>query len=268
MKTRKPRYRAIRGHRPRRVTPVLLAMILLTGAASVSALTTAEAGALLAQLDRQSNMEGSDFAAQMTMVQTDPEEGTERTKVQQFRRDADDAFLMLIQEPVVQRGQGYLRVDDNLWFYDPESRTFSHTSMNDRFNGSDANNSDFRQSTLSEDYRVTGVDEGTLGSYDVYILDLEAVNDEVTYPTRRIWVSRETPIILKSQDYSAGGRLLRTSYYPSYSQVRDDAYVPTRMIFVDELVEGKQTEITLTDISVRELPDSIFTKSYVERVND
>jgi hypothetical protein len=31
-------------------------------------------------------------------------------------------------EPESQLGQGYLKVDDNLWFYDPESRKFSHSS--------------------------------------------------------------------------------------------------------------------------------------------
>lgn len=240
----------------------------LTAAAMAPAITVDEAQDMLSQLDSESNIDGSDFAAVMTMETQDPEEGTETTVVQQFRRDSDDAFLMLIREPAIQRGQGYLRIDDNLWFYDPESRRFSHTSMNDRFADSDANNSDFRQSTLSEDYRVTRVTESTLGRYDVYVMNLEATNNEVTYPTQKMWVNRQVPVILKTEDYSAGGRLMRTSYFPNYTQIGDDAYVPTRMIFVDELVEGKQTTIRLTDISVESLPDTIFTKSYVERVNN
>ena len=39
------------------------------------------------------------------------------------------------------------------------------------------------------------------------------------------------------------------------------------MIFVDELVKGKKTTITLSDISLAAVPDSVFTKSYIERVN-
>lgn len=247
---------------------ILIAIFMIGVAVTAPALTIDDAQELLANLDTQSNIEGSDFSAVMTMVTEDPQEGTDRSVVQQFRRDTDDAFLMLIQEPVIQRGQGYLRIDESLWFYDPESRQFAHTSMNDRFNGSDANNSDFQRSNLEDDYRVTTVDEGTLGRFSVWILNLKATSNEVPYPTQRLWINRDTPVILKSEDYSAGGRLMRTSYYPSYTRIQDDAYVPTRMLFVDALVEGKRTEITLTDISVQDLPDTIFTKSYVERVNN
>jgi hypothetical protein len=41
----------------------------------------------------------------------------------------------------------------------------------------------------------------------------------------------------------------------------------TQVIFRDELVQGKQTRISMSEISTETLPDMIFTKSYVERVN-
>jgi len=212
------------------------------------------------------NFVGGDFAAVMTMISEDPEEGVEKQVVQQFRRDDDDKFLMLIQEPAVKLGQGYLRVDDNLWFYDPESRQFTHTSMKERFSGSDARNSDFGMSSLTDDYTITDVREGTLGSYQVYILELSATNNEVTYPRELMWVTRDLLLPLKVEAYSETDRLMRTSLYPSYARA-GDTYIATTMIFVDELIEGKKTQISLTDISVDPLPDSIFTKAYLERVN-
>jgi hypothetical protein len=60
---------------------------------------------------------------------------------------------------------------------------------------------------------------------------------------------------------------MRTSYYPTYAKAGDN-YIPTKMIFIDELIEGKKTQITISDISTKDIPDSIFTKSYVERVNN
>jgi outer membrane lipoprotein-sorting protein len=245
-------------------------LVLIAGIVFVqglSALSLEKAQEVLGVIDAQKNFEETDFSAVMTMVSEDPEEGSEKSVVRMFRRDAEDSFLMLIQEPTVKKGQGYLNIDDNLWFYDPESRKFSHTSMNDKFNNSDANNSDFRMSSLADDYRVASVEEGQLGSYGVYIFGLEARNSEVTYPTRKIWVSRENRVILKSEDYSAGGRLLRTAYFPSYAKLGDNTYIATSRIFKDELIDGKETRMQLTDISTRSLPDSIFTKSYVERVN-
>ena len=222
--------------------------------------------ALLAEIDRQRTFGGQDFAAVMTLTSEDPEDGVERTVVQQFRRDADDAFLILIRDPAVQRGQGYLRQGDNLWFYDTESRKFSRTSLKEAFQGTDARNSDFGDISFAEDYAVRWIEEGTLGRYAVYVLDLQATSNEVTYPFLKAWVTREGSLVLKTEDYSVTERLVRTSYYPRYARV-GDAVVPTEMIFVDEMVEGKKTRISMSDLSDAEIPDSVFTKAYVERAN-
>jgi hypothetical protein len=119
---------------------------------------------------------------------------------------------------------------------------------------------------MEKDYRVVSIKEGRLGKYDVYTLEIEANNNEVTYPKQKIWVTVQGTLVLKTEDYSAGGRLMRTSYYPSYARAGKNV-IPTKMIFVDELIAGKKTTITIQDISVDKLPTSIFTKSYVERVN-
>jgi len=113
---------------------------------------------------------------------------------------------------------------------------------------------------------VVAIEEAKLGSYAVYILQLEAVNNEVTYQTQKLWVTISGSLLLKSEDYSSGGRLMRTSYYPSYAKAGDKV-IPTKMIFADELIVGKKTTITISDISVKPIADSVFTKSYVELVN-
>ena len=246
---------------------ILLALCLLALPATLGSVSLQDGQAILTELDRLSTLEGKDLSALMTMISEDPDTGIEKTKVLQFRSDDEDKFLMLIQEPTVKKGQGYLMIDDNLWFYDPESRKFSHTSMKDQFNQSDANNSDFNSSSMADDYKVVSIEEGKLENYSVNILELEAVNNEVTYPKRKIWVTAgSVNLQIKSEDYSASGRLMRTSYYPSYT-TSDDKYIATKMIFVDELIEGKKTTITISDISFKDIPDSVFTKSYVERVN-
>jgi outer membrane lipoprotein-sorting protein len=222
--------------------------------------------AIFENIDSMSTFETNDFSSVMTIVSDDPEDGRKVMKVNQFRRDKDDKFLILILEPATQKGQGYLRIEDNLWFYDPESRRFSHSSLKESFQGTDAHNSDFRQRTFSEDYRVSSWNEGRLGKYDVYILDLEAVHNEVTYPYEKIWVRKDNNLILKMEDYSLNKRHMRTSFFPNYTKV-GDKYMPSKMLFIDELTEGRRTQITMTDISLKDLPDSVFTKAYVERVN-
>ena len=221
---------------------------------------------ILKSIDHRTNFEDTDYSAIMSMVIEDPENGIQKRSVQQFRRDSEDKFLMLILEPEDRKGQGYLRIGDNMWSYDPVSRKFSHTSMKDQFEGSDARNSDFRKSTTAEDYEVEGITEGTLGKYNVYILDLKAKHDEVSYPFVKIWVTQENHLVLKREEYSLTKRLMRTSLFPKYAKI-GEKYVATQSIFIDELADGKKTQLTISDLSVEQLPDYVFTKAYVERVN-
>ena len=220
---------------------------------------------LLVEIDNRSNFTG-DFSATFTLESKDPDDGTETNQVRFFRRDDEDKFLLLILKPATQLGHGYLNIEDGLWFYDPESRQFTYTSLSESFEGSDANNDDFGASNLAPDYDVALATEDTLGNFDVWILELEAINDEVTYPFLTIWVTREQGLVLKSEEYSLTKRLLRTSFYPSYAKV-GESFIADRMIFVDALLEGKMTEVNITEITTAEIPNNVFTKAYVERVN-
>ena len=252
--------------RVHRYKSLLFLFILAAVAPTGFSIEITEAQSLLDGIDFALNFDDGDFSAVMTMISEDPETGVEKSVVQQFRRDSEDKFLMLFQEPATQRGQGYLNIDDNLWFYDPESRKFSHTSMKEQFAGSDANNSDFGESSRSEDYEVISAIEGTLGKFNVYIMELKGRHNEVTYPKEKVWVTKDRNLLLKTEDYSANGRLMRTSYFPLYAEA-GGKYIPTKMIFVDNLIEGKKTQITITEISIDTLPNTVFTKAYVERVN-
>lgn len=222
--------------------------------------------AMLKTIDERSNFSEKDFSAKVRFVSDDPEKGHEVRAARTFRRDSNDTFLILFMEPESQLGQGYLKVDDNLWFYDPESRKFSHSSMKENMQGTDAKNSDFGQSALAADYKVTGWTEGKLGAFEVWTADLEATNNEATYPFKKVSISKKDGLLLKSEDYSLSKRLLRTAYYTSYVKA-GSSFIADKVLYVDALVKGKKTQITFTEVSVAPLPDTVFTKAYVERVN-
>jgi outer membrane lipoprotein-sorting protein len=248
------------------MTSHLKAMITtLTLIISLSSAQTPDFEAILAKIDQQTTF-STDLTATMQLESQDPKEGTEVQKVQIFRQDATEKFLLLIQEPITQLGQGYLNIEDGLWFYDPESRKFSYTSLSEAFSGSDARNSDFGASTLAKDYKVIGSNEGQLGNFEVWILELEAKSNEVTYPFKTIYVTKDSTLLLKSEDYSLTKRLLRTGYFTSYTKA-GESFIADKVMFVDALVENKSTRFSLANISTASIPDNIFTKAYVERVN-
>ena len=179
-----------------------------------------------------------------------------------------DQFVLLVLKPQVNRGQGYLRVDDTVWFYDPDSRQFERSSMRENVQDSDAQNSDFNSNSLSEDYEVVSWEESTLGSakIPVWILSLRATRKDVTYDSIKIWVRQDRSVLMMEEDYSVSGRLMRTAYYPKYVTV-DGKYVPSQALIVDALNEGERTQLSMKDASVAPIPDYVFTKQYLERVN-
>ncbi len=221
---------------------------------------------ILAKIDAQSGFAGSDFSSLLTMIIEDPEKGIEKMVVRQFRRDAGDHFLLNIQEPSTQKGQGYLLEGDNLWFYDPSSRKFAHSSLKESFQSSDVRNADFNQWSYSTSYEVISYEEGLLGKYDVYIIALSAIDDSVPFPFIKLWVAKEENLLLKTEEYSLNKRLMRSGLYPKYTKV-GDSIIPVQIIYIDELVEGKKTQIAISEISTGEIPDHVFTKAYIERVS-
>lgn len=221
---------------------------------------------MLQRVDLKRNFEEVDFSATISMVSEDPETGIKKREVTQFRRDRDDLFLMLTLAPENKKGQGTLKMENHIWRYDPESRKFTHTSKEDKYEDTSARNSDFKKSTLAEDYEIEKYESGKLGKYDVWIVDLKAKDDDVTYPYRRAYIDKNREIVLKMQEFSLSRRLVRSVYTPTFAKI-GDKFVATTMIMVDELVEGKKTQMKISNISVGELPDNIFTKSYLERVS-
>jgi len=248
----------------RRCVPFLFFLILIP-VICVSA--EPDFQAMLREIDEIGNFGEEDFSCIYTIVSEKPGEEKEVTQARMFRRDRTDQFLILILKPEVQKGQGYLQVDDNVWFYDPESRKFSHSSLKENIQNSEAKNADLNESSLAEDYEVVDWEEGTLGSFPVYILRMKALNDEVAYPELKMWIRQDKAIVLKNEDYSLSGRLMRTSYYPKYIQV-GEKLLPSQILIVDELREGERTQVTMRDATTARLPDAVFTKAYLERVNN
>lgn len=251
----------------KKIQVIIGTMLLILALGSVVlAQDFTEIQAILGRLDDQSRFDETDFSAVLTMIVEDPEKGIEKMVVRQFRRDDGEHYLLLIQEPTTQKGQGYLLEGDNLWFYDPSSRKFAHTSLKESFQDSDARNADFGQSSYSSSYEVEGYEEGVLGQFKVYIIDLKAIDDTVPFPYAKIWVTQDTDLILKTEEYSLTRRLMRSGLFPKYTKV-GNAVIPVQMIFIDELVEGKKTQIGISEISISPIPDHVFTKAYIERVN-
>jgi outer membrane lipoprotein-sorting protein len=232
----------------------------------VQSYTAKEFLALIRATDIRSSFYDSDMTATITMVSVSPERGTFTRKEIIYRRDKDDAFLMITLEPESRKGQGMLRVDNNMWRYDPTSRKFTHTSLKEQYENTTTRNSDFRRFQRSLDYEVVTFGSGKVGKYEVWVAELKANNDEVPFPFITVYLEKDRNIVLKVEEFSLSKKLLRTAYYTSYVQI-GNSFVPTVQIFQDGLIPEKRTQTTYTNISTKPVPDDVFTKNYLERMS-
>jgi outer membrane lipoprotein-sorting protein len=245
---------------------VMILAALLAAVPAVFAQAKPDPVALLKELDQLSDFSGKDFSAVFTIVTQKPGEKDSVTQAHIFRRDTKKQFLILILLPEVNKGQGYLREEDNVWFYDPTSRKFSHSSVKENLQNTKAKNSDFTLSSFAEDYEVTSMTEGTLGKFPVWILDLKAKTNEVSYERVVLYIRKDRTMLLKREDYSVNGRLMRTTAYPKYVEL-DGKLLPSQILILDEINKGEKSQITMAEQSVAPLPDKVFTKAFLEQVS-
>jgi outer membrane lipoprotein-sorting protein len=257
-----------RAHARRRILAafaVAVATIPAPAAAQASSPSAApDFKATLKALDDLSDFGKKDYSAVYDIVSEEPGEKPSTTQVKIFRRDEHDQIVILIRKPEAQRGQGYLKIDENVWFYDPESGNYSHSTMKENINGSQAKNSDFKKYSFASDYEIVKTEEGKLGAFPAWILTLKSSNVEVSYQNIRLTIRKDKPIPLKEEDFSVNGKSMRTIYYlPTYVQA-GDKLVPAKLKIVDEVNKGKQSVLTISDVYVGKLEDKYFQKTFLE----
>ena len=247
----------------KRLFLTLTAALALTGVAMAEEL---DFHAILAKIDEQTNFKG-DASAKVTIQAKKPGEDDNIMQAQYFRRDSANKFMILILKPEVNKGQGYLKIDSNIIFYDPESRKFSKLTGSGNFQDSNAKNSDFQASSLAQDYDIVESGREKLQAKDTWVLTVKAKTNDITYPKRKVWIEVSTNLLLKSEDYSLSDRLMRTSLYGKYVNI-DGKFLATRMRFEDNLKKGEVTDLILENPSLAPLPDAVFTQAYLEKVNN
>jgi hypothetical protein len=217
----------------------------------------------------------SDMTAQARLATKDPEQGNKVIESVLYRRDKDDAFLIVIAEPETDRGNGYLRVSDNMWMYKRATRTFTHIGRDEKIGGSNASAGDFETRKFKELYKpsldASGkeiISEDTLGGgkIPVYRFEVVAKVNDVKYPKLVLWVTRDKYLELKRESYSLSGTLMETDLFTNYKEV-EGRYVPLLQKFSDEIEKGSITVLEITGISFEKVDDYKFDKSYLESLS-
>lgn len=246
----------------------LIIAFILPGSVSAKGLVSE---ILLVMEDREEI--GSDLTAKVTLIQERVKQGVRDTVYLYYRRDSDDSFMMTALSPEREKGNGYLRVDDNMWWYRRNTRTFQHISRNDRIGDTDVSAESFENRKLTELYAPVTDDQGkeiyseeTLGKIPVYKFEVKAIVKDVSYPKHVYWVRKDNYLLLKQDSYSLSGTLMETQYFIKYTSI-EGKYFPLKFIVVDQFEKGNKTIIDISGISLKKVDDSKFTKAYLENLS-
>ncbi|MBW1810993.1 MAG: outer membrane lipoprotein-sorting protein [Deltaproteobacteria bacterium] len=250
---------------------LVLSVVLFCAAAPSLAkdLSQTEVDALIKVLDDRQRNSG-DYKALIYLERKETDKNDLIYQLVVYRRDADDKLMMLFLKPKAEAGRGYLRIDKNLFMYDPATGKWDRRTERERIGGTDSRRADYDESRLTEEFDAAYVAEEKLGKFKVYHLKLTAKPDaDVAYPVMHVWVDVGTSNMLKSQEHALSGKLMRTSYYPKWEKMFSpskgaDIYFPKQIRIYDEIEKGNRTTIVIQKVDLNSLKANIFTKAWLE----
>jgi outer membrane lipoprotein-sorting protein len=240
-----------------------------TRAAHAAPLAKDEMVNLLKSVDERQHNNG-DWRANAYIEQKEKDKVDVVYETLYFRRSQDQKFMILFTKPKSSAGQGYLRIDQNLWFYDPSVGKWERRTERERIGGTNSRRSDFDESRLAEEYDPSDEGEEKLGAYSAYKLMLKGKPGlDLAFPMIRIWIDKDTKNVLKRQEYALSGKLLRTAYYPKWKKVfseskHSEVWYPQEIRFFDEVEKANSTLILIRAVDLHPLEANLFTKAWLE----
>jgi hypothetical protein len=96
-------------------------------------------------------------------------------------------------------------------------------------------------------------------------LELTAVDRSVTYHKVIYWVKEANFFPHRAEFYSLSNRLLKTARYENYKTMLGTPR-PTRLVMEDALRKGEESVLEYSAMQLRDLPDRVFSKDYLNRL--
>lgn len=191
-----------------------------------------------------------------------------------------DRALIRVREPQEQAGSGYLRVEDELWFYDPgagQAIPLPTSALSENFLGADLSLEDFYRGTLADQFdveilgtRAASEEESSAEADKIHTLRLTPKPEApVVYGKIEILVRDSDCATLEADYYDQRDSLIRQAVFSDFVQVgegEDRRVVPLKMVFDDMIKEGSRTIETIESYEFDiDLPEQIFTVDCLTR---
>ncbi len=247
----------------------ILALLLLLAPLPARSLSQEETDRVIRKIDEMERS-GGDYKALVYMEAKEKDKTDVVYELLAYRRSGDQKLMFLFLEPKTEAGKGYLRLEKNLWFYDPRVGRWERRTERERIGGTDTRRGDLDESRLAEEFTAKWEADEKLGKFDVHrILLTVRPGVDVAFPTVRLWVNKENGVVLKRQELALSGRLMRTGYFPRWKKVwseskKGEVWYAEEMRYYDEVEKANQTLLLVKSVDTRPLETNLFTKAWLE----
>lgn len=230
--------------------------------AETSATDAVDAAAIVQKAD-EVRFPSDAFEAGVT-IETNTAGAEAETRKYRILSKGNENTIVMVTEPAAERGQIMLMKGHDLWVFLPNVSQPVRLSFSQRLTGQVANG-DLARVNFAGDYDATLLRTEAVDGEAMYVLELVARERNVTYHKVRYWVRKSNDWPYKAEFYSLSDRLLKTAQYDEFKRIAGRVR-PTRMVMQDALRKDEQSTLLYTEIRTRDLPDRIFTKDYLKRL--
>ncbi len=185
-----------------------------------------------------------------------------------YAKGEETAFTEYLS-PAREKGTKMLKLEDRLWIYSPSTdRTIqlSGHMLRQSVMGSDMSYEDAMEDRrLNRMYNAKVTGEESIDDRKVWVMELNAKVDNVTYEKQKMWVDQERFVPLKQEMYAKSGQLLKRVLLENIQKI-DGHWYPMKMNFKDMLKDGKGTDFIITSMEFdAEIPEYIFSKASLKQ---
>jgi outer membrane lipoprotein-sorting protein len=171
--------------------------------------------------------------------------------------------------PAREQGTKMLKLEDQLWIYSPSTDRIIQISghmLRQSVMGSDLSYEDMMDDRkLTEIYSASIEGHQEIEGRDTYVLDLQAIVDDVAYYSQKIWVDSERYVPLKQEMFAKSGQLLKRTTLSDVQKIQG-RWFPMTMVYKDMLKDGSGTEFRVKSAKFdQDIPEYIFTKAALKQ---
>ena len=149
--------------------------------------------------------------------------------------------------------------DTDMWLSTPEIKRPVRISLQQKLTG-EVSNGDIARTNFAGDYDgVIEKEEEIKDKGKAWVLDLKATRKDVTYAAIKYWVLKSNFMPIKSEFYTADGKLLKKAVYALPQIVMGDSRITTVVIH-DAIVPSNESIMKMTEHKKENLSDSFFNK--------